>query len=200
MRIGEVSLLTNDVVRLADFYKKLLDIHNGSDDPVHQTLIGEETMLTIYDDGSEKNNQNQNICLAFTVDDVEKEYLRVVELGAEIIEPPVARPWGAVNMSFRDPDGNVVYLLRFVGLMAFVINHINKTKTTQSNIYLLTCAVDRLIILDNRKLFCFLLYKTVFSIVRPVSRKALQLNFAAVGQAGGRNQKRIRRSQNAERV
>ena len=60
MRIGEVSLLTNDVVRLADFYKKLLDIHNGSDDPVHQTLIGEETMLTIYDDGSEKNNQNQN--------------------------------------------------------------------------------------------------------------------------------------------
>ena len=63
MRIGEVSLLTNDVVRLADFYKKLLDIRNGSDDPVHQTLIGEETMLTIYDDGSEKNNQNQNICL-----------------------------------------------------------------------------------------------------------------------------------------
>ena len=63
MRIGEVSLLTNDVVRLANFYKKLLDIHNGSDDPVHQTLIGEETMLTIYDDGSEKNNQNQNICL-----------------------------------------------------------------------------------------------------------------------------------------
>lgn len=113
MRIGEVSLLTNDVVRLANFYKKLLDIHNGSDDPVHQTLIGEETMLTIYDDGSEKNNQNQNICLAFTVDDVEKEYLRVVELGAEIIEPPVARPWGAVNMSFRDPDGNVIYLRAF---------------------------------------------------------------------------------------
>lgn len=115
MRIGEVSLLTNDVVRLADFYKKLLDIHNGSDDPVHQTLIGEETMLTIYDDGSEKNNQNQNICLAFTVDDVEKEYLRVMELGAEIIEPPMERPWGAVNMSFRDPDGNAIYLRSFGG-------------------------------------------------------------------------------------
>ncbi|WP_300846387.1 glyoxalase/bleomycin resistance/extradiol dioxygenase family protein [uncultured Acetatifactor sp.] len=115
MRIGEVSLLTNDVVRLADFYKKLLDIRNGSDDPVHQTLIGEETMLTIYDDGSEKNNQNQNICLVFTVEDIEKEYRRVMELGAEIIEPPMARPWGAVNMSFRDPDGNAVYLRSFGG-------------------------------------------------------------------------------------
>ncbi|MCI9336697.1 MAG: VOC family protein [Lachnospiraceae bacterium] len=110
MRIGEVCLLTNDVIRLADFYKKLLDLDNESSDAVHQTLIGEETMLTIYDDGSKKNNQNQNICLAFTVEDMEKEYRRVMELGAEIIEPPTARPWGAVNMSFRDPDGNTVYL------------------------------------------------------------------------------------------
>lgn len=115
MRIGEVGLLTNDVARLADFYKKLFDIHNGSDDAVHQTLIGEETMLTIYNDGSEKNNQNQNICLAFTVEDIEKEYRKVVELGAEIIEPPTARPWGAVNMSFRDPDGNTIYLRSFSG-------------------------------------------------------------------------------------
>ena len=110
MRIGEVCLLTNDVIRLADFYKKLLDLDNESSDAVHQTLIGEETMLTIYDDGSKKNNQNQNICLAFTVEDMEKEYRRVMEMGAEIIEPPTARPWGAVNMSFRDPDGNTVYL------------------------------------------------------------------------------------------
>lgn len=113
MRIGEVSLLTNDVVGLADFYKKLLEIDNGNNDPVHQTLIAEETMLTIYNDGSVKNNQNQNICLAFTVDDVEKEYHRVMELGAEIIEPPATRPWGTVNMSFSDPDGNVIYFRSF---------------------------------------------------------------------------------------
>ena len=61
MKIGEVGLLTNDVIRLADFYKKLLQIDNGSNDRVHQTLIAEETMLTIYHDGTEKNNRNQNI-------------------------------------------------------------------------------------------------------------------------------------------
>ena len=104
MRIGEVSLLTNDVIRLADFYKRLLEIDNESNDGVHQTLIAEETMLTVYDDGSEKDNRNRNI---------EKEYRKVLALGAEIIEPPTLRPWGAVNMSFYDPDGNIVYLRCF---------------------------------------------------------------------------------------
>ena len=34
MRLGEVCILTNNVVRLADFYKGLLEIDNGSDDEV----------------------------------------------------------------------------------------------------------------------------------------------------------------------
>lgn len=61
MKIGEVRLLTNDVVRLANFYKQLL------------------------------------------------EYRKVLDLGAEVIEGPTVRPWGAVNMSFYDPDRNIIY-------------------------------------------------------------------------------------------
>lgn len=113
MYLGEVSLCTNDVVALANFYRKLLGVESGSDDPVHQTVISQETQLTIYNDGTTKNNNNQNICLAFTVDDIEAEYRKVSALGAEIIEPPTRRPWGAVNMSFYDPDRNVIYLREF---------------------------------------------------------------------------------------
>ena len=113
MKIGEVGLLTNNVIKLANFYKQLLEIDNGSEDEVHQTLICEETMLTVYNDGSKKNNQNQNVCLAFTVDDIEHEYEKILTLGAEIIEPPTKRPWGAINMSFYDPDNNVIYLRSF---------------------------------------------------------------------------------------
>lgn len=61
MRIGEVSLNTNDVVALANFYKKLLGIENNNNDETHQVLICEETQLSIYNDGSHKNNNNQNI-------------------------------------------------------------------------------------------------------------------------------------------
>lgn len=114
MRLGGVSLLTNDVVKLADFYKALLETDNNSSDEVHQTIIAEETMLTIYNDGSIKNNNNQNICIVFTVDDIEKEYQKVLALGVELIEKPTKRPWGAVNMSFYDPDRNVIYLRSFL--------------------------------------------------------------------------------------
>lgn len=113
MKLGEVSLLTNNVIRLANFYKQLLEIDNDSDDEVHQIIISEETMLTIYNDGTEKNNLNQNICLAFTVNDIEHEYKKLLELGVEIIERPTKRPWGAINMSFYDPDNNVIYLRSF---------------------------------------------------------------------------------------
>ena len=37
--IGEVCLLTNDVPRLAAFYKQLLGVENGSDDETHRVLL-----------------------------------------------------------------------------------------------------------------------------------------------------------------
>ena len=111
--IGEVCLLTNDVPRLAAFYKQLLGVDNGSNDEIHQFIISEGTALTVYNDGTVKNNRNQNICLAFTVDDIDREYEKVLALGARIIEPPTKRPWGAVNMSFYDPDNNMVFFRSF---------------------------------------------------------------------------------------
>lgn len=114
MKLGEVCFLTNDVIRLAKFYKVLLGIDNGSNDSVHQTIIAEETMLTIYNDGNKKNNMNQNICLAFTVNDIYKEYEKLINLGTQIIEKPTVRPWGTINMSFYDPDKNIIYLRSFI--------------------------------------------------------------------------------------
>ena len=35
-----------------------------------------------------KNNANENICLAFTVDDIEDAYRKVLDMGVEIIEKP----------------------------------------------------------------------------------------------------------------
>ena len=87
--------------------------YNNSNDETHQFIISEGTTLTVYNDGTEKNNKNQNICFAFTVEDIEKEYSKVRALGARIIELPTKRPWGAVNMSFYDPDNNVIYFRQF---------------------------------------------------------------------------------------
>lgn len=114
MIIGEVGLQTNDVIRLADFYRALLGVQGeGDGDPVHQFILTEGTALTVHNDGTEKNNQNQNICLVFTVYDVDAEYERVKKLGARVVEPPTTRPWGARNMHFQDPDGNHIFFRSF---------------------------------------------------------------------------------------
>lgn len=113
MIIGEVCLETNDVIRLADFYRKIFRIDESSNDEIHQFIISKETTLTIYNDGTLKNNQNQNISLAFTIDDVDKEYQRLLELGIEIMDAPKVQPWGAKNIKFRDPDGNHIYFRSF---------------------------------------------------------------------------------------
>ena len=92
-RFAEILLLTNDMQRLANFYKHILETENNSIDETHQFILTEGTALTIYNDGSVKNNQNQNVCLAFTVEDIDKEYEKVLALGARIIEGPGKRPW-----------------------------------------------------------------------------------------------------------
>jgi len=114
VRIGEVCLLTRDVPRLAEFYRKLLGVEPGGDreDPEHQFVLTEETALAVM--WAEGPFEGRNAVLAFTVEDMDAAYARVLELGAEIIEPPTERPWGAVNMSFRDPDGSTVYLRKLV--------------------------------------------------------------------------------------
>ena len=113
MKIDEVSLLTNDVQKLAAFYRQLLEIESDNNDETHQFILTEGTTLTIYNDGTVKNNQNQNICLAFTVEDIDKEYEKVLALGARIIERPAKMPWGATDMSFYDPDNNVIFFRSF---------------------------------------------------------------------------------------
>ncbi|WP_322179770.1 VOC family protein [Neglectibacter caecimuris] len=113
MKLGEVCLLTEDVRRLADFYKKLLQVENGSEDETHQCILAEETMLTVYHDGAKREKNFQNIQLAFTVEDLDAAYERVRALGAKVVEPPAKRPWGAVNMSFLDPDGNLLFFRSF---------------------------------------------------------------------------------------
>ena len=113
MKIGEVCLLTNDVPGLASFYRRLLGVEENGSDEIHQFILAEETALTVVNDGTHKNNQNQNISLAFTVDEMDKAYEKLLSLGVRIIEPPAKRPWGAINKSFYDPDNNVVYLRSF---------------------------------------------------------------------------------------
>jgi len=113
MKLGEVCLLTSDVVRLATFYRKLMEINETSEDPVHQFIVASEPMLSIYNDGKEHSADRSPITLAFTTEDIQASYEKLLALKAEIIQPPTQQPWGAINLIFRDPDGKLDYLRQF---------------------------------------------------------------------------------------
>ena len=76
-------------------------------------IITDESTLSIFNDGLVRNSNCQNICLAFTVNDVDIEFERLKTLGVEIVFPPTLRPWGAKNMSFLDPDKNLIIFRSF---------------------------------------------------------------------------------------
>ncbi len=86
-------------------------VDNGSDNLVHQVVLAGETALTVYHDKSVKHKRNisNSMSPAFTVDDLDAERERVLAMDAHVIEGPTIRPWDARNMSYLDPDGNVVY-------------------------------------------------------------------------------------------
>ena len=44
---------------------------------------------------------------------MEKACAKALALGAQIIEPATKRPWGAISMSFYDPDSNIIYFRCF---------------------------------------------------------------------------------------
>ncbi len=113
MNLAEVCLLTKDVPGLAAFYKKILKTASDCEDDVHQAIKTDGALLTIYNNGEVSDNKNENLFLAFTVDDVEEEYKRLKGIGVKILEPPTTRPWGARNLIFEDPDGNRVAFRSF---------------------------------------------------------------------------------------
>ena len=44
----------------------------------------------------------------FRTDDLDATFERVRASGAEVLQEPVAQPWGAKDCAFRDPSGNLV--------------------------------------------------------------------------------------------
>lgn len=56
-----------------------------------------------------KDSEGQNVCIAFTVEDLDAEYERVLGMGTRVIQGPTVQPWGMRAMSFYDPDNHIVY-------------------------------------------------------------------------------------------
>ena len=109
-------LITNDVARLVEFYRRVLLIPpktSGTEYAEFPTGVG---VLAIFSAKAQEENvprsaepaSNKSAILEFRVDDVDKEYVRLKSLVKAWVKPPTNQPWGTRSIYFRDPDGNLV--------------------------------------------------------------------------------------------
>jgi uncharacterized glyoxalase superfamily protein PhnB len=115
MKFTGICLITKDVLRLTEFYKKILGV-NAEGNAAHIELYTKGAVLTIFSiEGMEQMAPNSmkgagrgSITLGFEVEDVDKEYERIRAFNVEFIMLPTTHPWGTRSFWFRDPDGNIV--------------------------------------------------------------------------------------------
>lgn len=116
MRFADITLLSDNVLRLRGFYERLFSKTAGGDE-VHSWLALDGLTLTIdsanllrttetfyYATGDSANN----IIISFDVEDVDAIYTHAKELGANMLNQPITHPWGARSFQCKDPDGNIL--------------------------------------------------------------------------------------------
>lgn len=109
-----ICLVTEDVLALAAFYEKVLQTtYEG--DSTHAELKTQGASLAIYN--CKAAEEDMKLCfeagrpsytINFLVEDVDKEYARLQDLGVEFLTEPTTYSWGARSMQFKDEVGNVV--------------------------------------------------------------------------------------------
>lgn len=113
-----ISLISEDVPRLATFYAALLEAEVVGDD-TFAIVPTEGARLSFFSargmeqmrSGSTTGMGTGASTLEFHVDDVDACYARLSPI-APVLKPPTTQPWGRRSVWFRDPDGNIVNLFQ----------------------------------------------------------------------------------------
>lgn len=115
MKFTHSCIITNDVPRLTEFYKEILQIEptgegNYIEFPTENGLLSLFSIEAMeqYAPNSAQTASNKSIILEFEVPDVDKEYDRLKETEIEWVMYPANLPWGIRAIYFRDPDGNLI--------------------------------------------------------------------------------------------
>jgi lactoylglutathione lyase len=119
-RIGSVTVLADDVLRLVKFYCETLGFsvksaHNDyvelESDGVRFSICSHSTMESATDHpGYAAAKCGQRFTLAFplhTHQEVDEAYADAIAKGATPIRSPRTMPWGQRSAFFADPEGNI---------------------------------------------------------------------------------------------
>jgi catechol 2,3-dioxygenase-like lactoylglutathione lyase family enzyme len=118
MHLVSVRLITDDVARMAEFYAHLAGrpVEWSTPDfaelrtPAGTLAIASTRTVALFGEGSARPADNRTAIIEFLVSDVDAEYVRLRDLGVDVVNEPTTLPWGNRSLLVRDPDGNLVNL------------------------------------------------------------------------------------------
>lgn len=128
MNLVSIRIITENIDNLINFYEKISGfsaIKYTADFAELKTktatlAIGSINTLQFFKGlVLDHATKNSNIFIEFLVDDVDKDYERLLDVSQScIIQKPTIMPWGNKSLLFRDPDGNLVNLFTPISLEA----------------------------------------------------------------------------------
>ena len=109
-----VILWTEDVERLAAFYRDVLELtpHSRRPDFVAFSLGDVRLSIGRHDSVRGRASDPFRIMINLGVTDIHGLSQRLRDKGASILRPPEQEHWGGWVATFRDPDGNILQLLQ----------------------------------------------------------------------------------------
>ena len=127
MKLDGVGLFVNDMVAMVRFYRDVLGFEIKEDEnTVNVYLIKNGTLFMLYERKNfEKmtnrkyeylNGLNGHFEIALYVDtfeEVDSEYAKAVEKGAQSVLEPTTEPWGQRTCYIADPEGNLIEIGSF---------------------------------------------------------------------------------------
>ncbi len=118
MKLTHVCIITDDLKRLTQFYRQVLQIEPEvyRDEYVEFPAGEGGAILALYSleshgkvaPGTMEAALNRSVQLEFMVADVDQEYDRLRDLVISWLLPPTDLPWGYRSIYFWDPDGNFI--------------------------------------------------------------------------------------------
>ena len=114
-KVDYVILYVEDLGRSVAFYREVVRVPHKFTDTTYAEFATEGTKFALFDRaalpeliGRKVDGEGPWGEIAFLVDDVDAEVLRLQEAGVQILAGPVDRPWGQRTLHFLDADGHVV--------------------------------------------------------------------------------------------
>ena len=113
MNLNQLDIIVSNVPQVCADLERILDKEaNYVDDSFAQFTIGSHCLMLSQNHLIPLENFQSGIILHIEVEDVNQNYKRLKELGAEILHDPAVTDWGTESLLVKGPAGLVIDFYR----------------------------------------------------------------------------------------